>query len=346
MTRPPENSIETKPMTRNPYICPKTRQQLFADKSGLRRADGALFPYLPLPGAGPRVANFLEVQESGGPSKEPLQMYEADDSAEVYRNFLDWLFATFAEDEEAVRRSLVAKLRLQAGGRVLITGCGLGEDLPLFFDQIGRDGEVYAQDISARMVSMASHNVRTHPDAKRFGKTSFSVGDATELPFADSFFDAAFHFGGINLFGSVRDAINEMNRVVKPGGKVVFGDEGVAPWLQETDYGKAAICNNALWGHETPLSELPENCTDVNVTWVLGNCFWLIDFVVSETGPYMNMDVPHKGRRGGSMRTRYFGQLEGVDPETKKAALEAAAASGTSIHEWLDNAIRKAAEGK
>ena len=49
------------------------------------------------------------------------------------------------------------------------------------------------------------------------------------------------------------------------------------------------------------ISHLPETATNVNVSWILGNCFYLIDFEVADTLPYMNMDVPHKGSRGGPM---------------------------------------------
>jgi predicted HicB family RNase H-like nuclease len=50
----------------------------------------------------------------------------------------------------------------------------------------------------------------------------------------------------------------------------------------------------------------------------------------------------HKGRRGGSMRTRYFGQLEGVDPDTRDKVMQAAAAAKISVKDWLEQAISKA----
>ena len=37
-----------------------------------------------------------------------------------------------------------------------------------------------------------------------------------------------------------------MDRVTKPGGKVVFGDEGIAYWLKNTELGKSLITNNIL----------------------------------------------------------------------------------------------------
>jgi len=56
----------------------------------------------------------------------------------------------------------------------------------------------------------------------------------------------------------------------------------------------------------------------------------------------MNIDVPHKGSRGGTIRTRYFGQLEGVDPKLKADVIEAAASKGESVHRWLEKALSKA----
>jgi hypothetical protein len=66
----------------------------------------------------------------------------------------------------------------------------------------------------------------------------------------------------------------------------------------------------------------------------------VIDFEVSDIGPFMNIDVHHKGLRGGSMRTRYFGQLEGVTEESKKFVLEDAKRRGISVHDWLEQVIR------
>jgi predicted HicB family RNase H-like nuclease len=42
------------------------------------------------------------------------------------------------------------------------------------------------------------------------------------------------------------------------------------------------------------------------------------------------------------MRTRYFGQLEGVSPELKEAVEVAAKDSNLSVHSWLERAIKSA----
>ncbi len=38
-------------------------------------------------------------------------------------------------------------------------------------------------------------------------------------------FDALFHFGGVNLFSDPGQALREFVRVVRPGGRIVWGDE-------------------------------------------------------------------------------------------------------------------------
>ena len=98
-----------------------------------------------------------------------------------------------------------------------------------------------------------------------------------------------------------------MSRVCKTGGRVVFGDESIAPHLRGTEYAKIAINNNNLWGVETPLNLLPYNANDIQLNYILGNCFYIISFTNGTGFPFMNIDIEHKGIRGGSARTRYYG---------------------------------------
>jgi len=328
-------------MISDSYVCPMTRSSLTELDDGLMRDDGTMYPYMNALLPNNKIPNFLHPRNINEKLKRSLDMYDTHVSSDIYRNFLDWLFLTFDENETAFRKMLSAKLHVSIGSRVLVTGCGLGDDLPSIMDIIGPSGNLYAQDLSPSMI-MATQSKINLLGTQRIPKTFCSVGNAATLPFRDGFFDAALHFGGINLFDDVKGAIREMSRVVKIGGKVVVGDEGVAPWLKSTEYGNIAICNNALWAAEPPLSLLPETSQHASVTWILGNCFYVIEFTVSDKLPYMNIDLVHKGRRGGSARTRYFGQLEGVTIATKKRVLEAASAAGMSVHDWLEKAISQA----
>lgn len=321
------------------YVCPKTKKSLNLCDNGLQRDDGVLFPFFK--GENDvNIPNFLDSKDHGDVAKQSLAMYDQKNSTEVYRNFLNWLFQTFNENEISFRSDLISKLKLRKGNKVLITGCGLGDDIKPIADIVGLEGEVYANDLAAEMLVAVSHYY-VAADQSPPMNLFLSICDAQSLPFADNFFDSAFHFGGINLFDNIELAISEMERVVTPGGRVVFGDEGVAPWLRDTEYGRIAINNNSLWAATAPLELLPSNAMDAHLSWVLGNCFYVIDFEVSDTGPYMNLDVPHIGPRGGNMGTRYFGNLEGVTNESKKFVLEDAERRGISIHDWLEQVIKE-----
>ncbi len=273
-------------------------------------------------------------------SIEGCNEYSIDDSAEVHDNALRWLFKTFGGSENDLRHQLVSRLRLKEGQNVLVTGVGAGNDLPFILEKVGATGSIYAQDYSVQMLMSAVQRSAVLNDRLKNGGINFSVSDAVDLPFHDCSFDAAYHFGGINLFSDVRRAIFEMNRVVKPGGRVVIGDEGLAPWVMDTEIGKMIIANNPLCRYSAPLSLLPSTVNDVTVSWELSNYFYVIDFSACIDPPAIDPDVWHIGYRGGSMKTRYYGVLEGIDPELKKKLYEIAASRGLSRVDLLHQVLK------
>jgi SAM-dependent methyltransferase len=131
-------------------------------------------------------------------------------------------------------------------------------------------------------------------------------GNAMRLPFPDGTFDAAFHFGGIKIIGDIRPAIAEMARVVKRGGRVVVGDEGLAPWLRDSEYGQILVNSSPLYDHQPPLDLLPLGAREPSVRWLLGNAYYLIAFTVGEGAPPLDLDLPIVGGRGGTHRTRWL----------------------------------------
>jgi ubiquinone/menaquinone biosynthesis C-methylase UbiE/uncharacterized protein YbaR (Trm112 family) len=260
---------------------------------------------------------------------------------EIYDAALDWQFAALYESEHDVREAMVDMLELTPGAAVLEVGCGTGRDSFRLARRLDATGRLHMQDLSPRMVRACA---RRMSDPAQPGTLScaleYSVSNALALPFPDEAFDAVFHFGGFNQFGDLKAGAAELTRVVKRGGRVLIGDEAVAPWLKGTEFAAIVTTNNALFDAEAPLSALPESARDVTVRWILGNCFYVIAFTRGDGPPPLNLDLPHKGWRGGTMRTRYFGRLEGVTPEAKALAKEAAAKTGSSVHEWLDRLIR------
>jgi ubiquinone/menaquinone biosynthesis C-methylase UbiE len=286
------------------------------------------------------VPNFVE--------SELLTAIEAATKAEydrvadqIYDVAVDWQFASLYEDENAVRESMVDMLDLSPTARVLEVGCGTGRDSFRLARRLGPDGHLHMQDLSPGMVHACVRKMTDYAQTMDLScGLDYSISNATALPFPDGSFDAVFHFGGFNQFGDLHKGAAELTRVAKPSGRILIGDEAVAPWLKGTEFEGIVTTNNALFKAEAPLHTLPACARDVTIRWIIANCFYVIAFSKGDGPPPLNLDLPHQGWRGGTMRTRYFGQLEGVSPEAKALAREAAEKSGVSIHEWLDRLVK------
>jgi ubiquinone/menaquinone biosynthesis C-methylase UbiE len=232
------------------------------------------------------------------PSDEEFKQ-KYNEGAELYDAGLDWLFRSFYENENEVRTAMLEMLDLRPGSRVLEVGCGTGKDSLHIISRLQEQGELYAQDISSGMIRIARRRL-----AGSIAPVEYFLGNAAYLPFEDGYFDSAFHFGGLNTFGEIERSLMEMTRVVRLGGKVVVGDEGVAPWLREKHFGRVLINANPLYKHRPPLECLPENARSVGPRWILGNAFYLIDYRVGDGPPKVDLDLPIPGK-GDSLRSRF-----------------------------------------
>lgn len=314
------------------FSCPEkgcAHTPLTVCANGLCCPNGHTFPYV----NGTQIPVFVCAPENSSD-------YTQANATQIHDNSLRWLFETFNTNEANLRDNLVARLKLKKGDSVLVTGAGTGNDLPFLVQHMEGEGTIHAQDISYQMLLTGAERHGAQLSSPGLN-LCFSVSDATDLPYADNIFDAAYHFGGINLFPDIRRGIAEMNRVVKPGGRIVIGDEGLAPWLKSTELGKMLVKNNPLYVYEAPLSLLPDTARQVRLSWVLHNCFYVLEFTVADSPLPINIDVPHVGKRGGSIRTRYFGELEGVDPALRDAVYAAAEKQGISRVAYLEQLLRK-----
>jgi ubiquinone/menaquinone biosynthesis C-methylase UbiE len=263
-------------------------------------------------------------------------------AAKEYDAGMDWLFQSFSVDENHLRKKMIDLLELQPGACVLEIGAGTCRDSREILQRLDASGKFFINDLSVNMLAVGRNRLQLDTSGHvKSPLVEFFTGDAASLPFPDNFFDAAYHFGGLNLFADKSGALQELSRVVKAGGKVVIGDEGVPPWLQNTTFGKILTSSNSLYRYQAPLECLPPNSQEVCVRWVLGEAFYVIDYRVSEGLPFLNLDLPIPGKRGGTHRTRYYGALEGINPETKEKMEQAAAKEGVSLHEWLERTIKK-----
>jgi demethylmenaquinone methyltransferase/2-methoxy-6-polyprenyl-1,4-benzoquinol methylase len=123
------------------------------------------------------------------------------------------------------RRRVQRILQAGPGDRILDLAAGTGTS-SLAFAASGAD--VVACDFSLGMLQAGQAragrgNTVTSdpPNTRTRGSVAFAAGDALRLPFRDGAFDAVtISFGLRNVHGT-RDALAEMRRVTRPGGRLV-----------------------------------------------------------------------------------------------------------------------------
>jgi SAM-dependent methyltransferase len=268
---------------------------------------------------------------------ETRDSYES--MADDYDKYASLPFITYKADEHHVREHMVDLLALKPDSKVLEIGCGTGRGALHLAKRLGPSGKLYLQEISPRLLAKAVEKLRANGS-----KAEISIANGSYLPFADNTFDAAHHFGGINTFAEIARCLSELARVVRPGGRVVIGDEGLGPWLRDTEMGRIMQNSNPLLKCDPPMQALPPVATDVRLEYFMMSAFFLIEFTVGEAPPVPDYYMMIPSARGGSHWTRFYGNLEGVSDEAKKLAQEARKKTGKSMHDWLDDVVRTAAQ--
>jgi demethylmenaquinone methyltransferase / 2-methoxy-6-polyprenyl-1,4-benzoquinol methylase len=140
------------------------------------------------------------------------------------------------------RARAVDLARVGPGSRVLDVATGTGDLALELARRVAPGGEVVGSDFSEAMLARARAKARPHgagalpdrdaaPGADAGAEASilapggvnvrFEWGDALELPYEDSSFDAATVGFGARNFSDLARGLAEMARVVRPGGRVV-----------------------------------------------------------------------------------------------------------------------------
>lgn len=129
----------------------------------------------------------------------------------------------------AVQRHVEARRLLQlggpmSGGEALEIGCGRGVGTELVLELFGAD-RVDAFDLDPHMVELARDRLRP-----RGAQVRLWTGDASAIDAPNASYDAVFDFGIIHHIPAWRDAVAEVYRVLKPGGRF-YAEEVLARFI-------------------------------------------------------------------------------------------------------------------
>ena len=110
------------------------------------------------------------------------------------------------------------------GQRLLEVGCGIGTDLVRF----AREGaRVTGVDLAQTAIDLARKNFELNGVAAE----ELRIANGEALPYADASFDAVYGHGVIQYTADAPKLIQEMHRVLKPGGTGIFMVYNRVSWL-------------------------------------------------------------------------------------------------------------------
>ena len=116
------------------------------------------------------------------------------------------------------RKRVMATMRVRPGDFALDLCCGTGDWTLALANAVGPRGHVVGLDLSPEMLTVARQKVTA---AHRQSQITLKSGDAMHLPYPDNTFNVVTIGFGLRNVPDAQRVLNEMARVVKPGGQVV-----------------------------------------------------------------------------------------------------------------------------
>ena len=124
----------------------------------------------------------------------------------------------------------LALLSPQRGHQIIDVGCGTGVELRSLGLEVGSAGRIVGLDCSETMIATARKR------SERLDlPIEFHLGDVYHIPFASASFDSCYTFGTLEILENPRQALAEMVRVLRSGGRIVTSAPDLETWTVDSD---------------------------------------------------------------------------------------------------------------
>jgi SAM-dependent methyltransferase len=131
------------------------------------------------------------------------------------------LLQILAKKIEPIKNRSFELLEIQPGDSILDAGCGPGLDTTTLARHFGGDVRITGIDYDPEMIAAANKRAQEQGVAQQI---EHRVGDITALAFEDESFDAVRCDRALQHIAQSAQAISELVRVTKPGGRLVLLD--------------------------------------------------------------------------------------------------------------------------
>ncbi|MDC7768247.1 demethylmenaquinone methyltransferase [Priestia megaterium] len=135
----------------------------------------------------------------------------------IYKNYDQMNSVISFQRHKAWRKDTMNRMNVQKGTKALDVCCGTADWTLAMAEAVGETGEAVGLDFSQNMLKIGEEKVKNSP----FSNITLLHGNAMELPFEDNSFDYVTIGFGLRNVPDYLQVLKEMQRVVKPGGKVV-----------------------------------------------------------------------------------------------------------------------------
>ena len=166
---------------------------------------------------------------------------------------------------------IVPAFNLTVGQKILDVGTGTGILIPFLLKAVGPTGQVTAIDYAEKMVEICKAKYAY------LSNINIAVQQVEKLPFSPESFDAITCFGLFPHLENKEEALSQMNRVLKPGGRLIIAHALSSAEIKAHHYNASSAVAHDVLPDEARMKQLLKQAgfTGIHITDKQGCYFCL-----------------------------------------------------------------------